>query len=106
MILTLPIPVSVMIFTLNEQMHLPSCLDALSWCDDIIVVDSFSTDDTQAICEQRGARFYQNAFTGFGNQRNWALDNTGPQYQWILILDADERVTPALVNEMANDCET
>lgn len=94
-------PVSVMIFTLNEQVHLPSCLDALQWCDDIIVVDSFSSDNTRAICEERGVRFFQNAFTGFGNQRNWALDNTSPKHPWLLILDADERVTPELAVEMS-----
>ena len=95
------IPVSVMIFTLNEQIHLPSCLDALQWYDDIIVVDSFSSDKTQAICEERGVRFFQNAFTGFGNQRNWALDNTTPKHKWLLILDADERVTPELTVELS-----
>ncbi|MGH8050666.1 MAG: glycosyltransferase family 2 protein [Arenimonas sp.] len=104
--MTTSVPVSVMIFTLNEQIHLPACLDALSWCDDVIVVDSFSTDATQTICESRGARFFQNKFDGFGHQRNWALDNTSPKYQWILILDADERVTPALVQEMARVAET
>lgn len=96
-----PIPVSVMIFTLNEQIHMPSCLDALGWCDDVIVIDSFSSDGTRAICEQRGARFFQNRFEGFGQQRNWAIDNTAPKYKWVLILDADERVTPELVTEMA-----
>lgn len=90
-----------MVFTLNEQIHLPSCLDALAWCDDVIVIDSFSSDSTQIICEQRGTRFFQNKFEGFGHQRNWALDNTAPKYKWILILDADERVTPELVAEMA-----
>jgi len=99
--LTTSSPVSVMIFTLNEQVHLPSCLDALQWCDDIIVVDSFSSDNTRAICEERGVRFFQNAFTGFGNQRNWALDNTSPRHPWLLILDADERVTPELAVEMS-----
>jgi len=99
--LTTSSPVSVMIFTLNEQVHLPSCLDALQWCDDIIVVDSFSSDNTRAICEERGVRFFQNAFTGFGNQRNWALDNTSPKHPWLLILDADERVTPELAVEMS-----
>lgn len=95
------IPVSVMVFTLDEEVHMPACLDALAWCDDVIVVDSFSTDGTRAICEQRGARFFQNRFLGFGQQRNWAIDNTRPKYPWILVLDADERVTPALVAEMA-----
>ena len=45
-------PVSVMIFTLNEEIHLPSCLEALAWCDDVIVIDSFSTDRTEAICRR------------------------------------------------------
>jgi glycosyltransferase involved in cell wall biosynthesis len=94
------IPVSVMIFTLNEEVHLPSCLDALSWADDIIVVDSFSSDRTRTICEERGARFFQNRFAGFGSQRNWALDHAQPRYSWILILDADERVTPELAREL------
>lgn len=93
-------PVSVMIFTLNEATHLPSCLDAARWCDDVIVVDSFSTDATKDIAQAHGARFFQNAFTGFGTQRNWALANTAPKHEWILILDADERMTPELVDEM------
>lgn len=101
MLATTSIPVSVIIFTLNEQIHLPVCLQALHWCDDVIVVDSFSSDNTQKICQQHGVRFFQNKFTGFGQQRNWALDNTTPRHAWILILDADERVTPALADEMS-----
>ena len=91
--------VSAMVFTLDEELHLPGCLAALAWCDDVIVVDSFSTDRTFEICERDGARFFQNHFTGFGDQRNWALENCHPRYAWILILDADERVTPELVRE-------
>jgi glycosyltransferase involved in cell wall biosynthesis len=93
-------PVSVMIFTLNEEIHLQSCLEALDWADDVIVVDSFSTDRTEAICRERGARFFQNRFEGFGSQRNWALDHTAPRHDWILILDADERVIPELAVEL------
>jgi glycosyltransferase involved in cell wall biosynthesis len=96
-----PCHVSAMVFTLNEELHLPSCLAALTWCDDVIVVDSFSTDRTRELCEAAGARFFQNRFTGFGDQRNWALSNTHPKHEWVLILDADERVTPALVEEFA-----
>jgi glycosyltransferase involved in cell wall biosynthesis len=95
-----PCPVSTMVFTLDEEIHLPSCLAALDWCDDVIVVDSFSTDRTREICEAASARFFQHAFTGFGDQRNWALDNAAAKHEWILILDADERVTPGLVEEM------
>jgi glycosyltransferase involved in cell wall biosynthesis len=93
--------ISVMIFTLNEEIHLPSCLSCLAWCDDVIIVDSFSTDRTAQICREAGVRFFQHPFEGFGCQRNWALDNTGPRHEWVLILDADERVTPELVQEMA-----
>lgn len=92
--------VTVMIFTLDEEIHLPSCLDALTWADDVIVVDSFSTDRTEAIAREHGARFFQNRFTGFGSQRNWALDSCAPRHDWILILDADERVTPELATEI------
>jgi glycosyltransferase involved in cell wall biosynthesis len=90
-----------MIFTLDEEIHLPSCLAAAGWCDDVIVVDSFSTDRTAEICREHGARFFQHAFTGFGDQRNWALEHCAPKHDWILVLDADERVTPELVAEMS-----
>jgi glycosyltransferase involved in cell wall biosynthesis len=97
----LTIAVSVMIFTLNEEVHLPHCLNSLKWCDDIIVVDSFSTDRTEEICRKNEVRFFQNKFEGFGKQRNWALENTSPKYDWILVLDADERVPDELAGEMA-----
>lgn len=89
-----------MIFTLNEEVHLPTCLSTLTWCDDLIVVDSFSTDRTEAICRERGVRFFQHPFEGFGSQRNWALDHVTTKYQWLLILDADERVPPELAEEL------
>jgi glycosyltransferase involved in cell wall biosynthesis len=92
--------VTVMIFTLDEETHLPSCLEHLRWCDDVIVVDSFSTDRTAQICREVGVRFFQHGFEGFGSQRNWALENTQPKYDWILILDADERVPPELAAEL------
>ena len=91
-----------MIFTLNEEVHLPSCLASLAWCDDVIVVDSFSTDSTAEICTEHGARFLQNDFAGFGTQRNWALDNAQPRHPWVLILDADERVPDELASELAD----
>ncbi len=96
------VPVSVMIFTLNEEIHLPGCLDSLQWCDDIIVVDSFSSDRTEAICQERGVRFYQHRFEGFGRQRNWAFDHVETKYDWVLVLDADERVPEALAVEMVD----
>jgi glycosyltransferase involved in cell wall biosynthesis len=92
--------ISVMIFTLNEAIHLPSCLESLCWCDDVIVIDSFSTDATEAICRDHGVRFVRHVFEGFGAQRNWAIDNASPKHDWILVLDADERVPAELANEL------
>ena len=93
--------VSAMIFTLDEEIHLPSCIDSLApWCDDIIVVDSFSTDGTERVAREKGARFFQKEFMGFGASRNWAMEATAPKHEWVLILDADERVPPELAREM------
>lgn len=93
--------VSTLIFTLNEAENLPRCLDSLEWCNDKFVVDSFSSDETEKICESRKIPFVQHAFEGFGSQRNWALEKLALKYDWVLILDADERVPPALVPELA-----
>jgi glycosyltransferase involved in cell wall biosynthesis len=93
-------PISVMIFTLDEEVNLPRCLSSLGWCDDVIVIDSFSHDRTEEISRKAGARFFQNPFRGFGAQRNWAVDNTSPRHDWILVLDADERVPAELAEEM------
>ena len=95
-----------MIFTLDEEIHLPACLRSLAWCDDVIVVDSFSRDRTREICLGAGARFFEHEFTGFGDQRNWALGNTAPKHEWVLILDADERVPPELASELAGTLAT
>lgn len=92
--------VSVLIFTLDEEIHLPACLDALAWCDDVILVDSFSRDRTEAICRERDVGFHQHLFEGFGRQRNWALENLPIRHDWVLILDADERVPPELAAEL------
>lgn len=99
-------PVSCMIFTLDEEVNLPHCLDSLGWCDDVIVIDSGSTDRTLAIAGQAGARVLQHPFEGFGTQRNWALDHAEPEHPWVLILDADERTTPELVRNMSRLIES
>ncbi len=89
-----------MIFTLNEEIHLPSCLAGLAWIDDVIVVDSLSIDWTAEICRQAGGRFYAHALEGFGKQRMCALENVAPKYDWVLILVADEHPTPELAREL------
>jgi glycosyltransferase involved in cell wall biosynthesis len=72
----------------------------LRWSDDVIVVDSFSTDRSRDISEAAGARFVQHAFSSMWEQRNWALEHAGAKHDWILILDADERVPPELAAEL------
>lgn len=69
--------------------------------DDVHVVDSFSTDDTVALCQTHGANVVQHAFASYGAQRNWAIDNLALKYPWQLHLDADERLTPELIASIA-----
>jgi glycosyltransferase involved in cell wall biosynthesis len=95
------IPVSVLILTLNEADNIMRCIRSLSWCDDIVVLDSFSTDGTVERARECGARVYQREFDNFAGQRNHALDQVDFKHDWILHLDADEVVTPALAQEMA-----
>jgi len=87
---------SILLLTLNEETNLPACLEAISWCDDIVVLDSFSTDRTVEIAEKAGARVFQRKFDGFAGQRNHALENIDFKHEWIFHLDADEIMTRAL----------
>jgi glycosyltransferase involved in cell wall biosynthesis len=91
---------SILVLTLNEEANLPACLAAVNWCDDIVLLDSFSNDGTVSVAEAIGARVYQRKFDHFAGQRNYALDNIDFKHDWILHLDADEIVTPALHSEM------
>lgn len=100
------IPVTAMVFTLDEERNLPGCLASLAGFDDVIVVDSGSTDRTLEIARAHGARTVHHAFTGFGAQRTWALAHAGARHAWVLILDADERVTPELEDEIARRVAT
>jgi glycosyltransferase involved in cell wall biosynthesis len=95
------LPISALILTLNEEANIDRCLDALGWCDDIVVLDSFSIDATRDRARDRGARVYQRAFDNFAAQRNHALDNIDFRHPWILHLDADEIVTPELRDGLA-----
>lgn len=93
-------PVSIFIQTLNEEDNLPSCLDSVSWCDDIVVLDSLSTDNTKKICEDRGCRFFERAYDGRGPHQNWAMEHIDFRHKWVFYLDADEHMTPELRAEI------
>jgi glycosyltransferase involved in cell wall biosynthesis len=84
--------ISVLILTLDEEAVLEDCLKSVAWSDDIHVFDSVSTDATEAIALRHGAHFSRRAFDGYASQRNAALTRCPFRYEWILILDADERI--------------
>jgi glycosyltransferase involved in cell wall biosynthesis len=88
--------VSALVPTLNEEMNLPECLESLDWVDEVFVVDSFSSDRTVEIAGTHGAHVVQHAFESYSGQKNWALDTLPFRNEWVLIVDADERVTPEL----------
>jgi glycosyltransferase involved in cell wall biosynthesis len=88
--------VSVLVPTLNEEVNLPDCLQSLAWADEVFVVDSFSQDRTLEIAHAHGAQVVQHVFESYSRQKNWALDNLPLRNDWVLIVDADERVTPEL----------
>ena len=99
---TRTVPVSVLVPTLNEEIHLANCLaSVVGWASEIYVVDSYSTDGTKEIAANFGVQFVQHRFEGYALQKNWALENLGLKNEWVLILDADERVTPELKHEIA-----
>jgi glycosyltransferase involved in cell wall biosynthesis len=85
---------SIAIITLNEEANLPRTLASVAWADEIVVVDSGSTDSTRAIAQAQGARFVVGPWHGFAAQKNFALSLCTAD--WILSLDADEVVTPEL----------
>lgn len=94
-------PVSVVILTLNEEINIRGAIESCAWCDDVNVLDSGSTDRTAEIAREAGANVFVNPFKSFGAQRNWAIDNIPLKHNWVFHLDADERFTPELVEEMA-----
>jgi glycosyltransferase involved in cell wall biosynthesis len=94
------VKVSVLLLTMNEERNLPRCLDALSWCDDIALVDSGSTDKTVEIARARNVRVLTNPFQNFAAQRNFGLKEAGFRHPWVLHLDADEVATPGFVERL------
>lgn len=90
--------VSAVVLTQDEERHLPACLASLPWADEVLVLDSGSTDRTRDIAQGAGARVVLREFTNFGDQRQAALELA--TYDWIFFVDADERVPPELADEV------
>ncbi len=93
--------VSAIVPTRDEEDNIAECLDSLlCWLDDVVVLDSYSTDRTVDLARSAGARVVCRAFDNFSAHKNWALDNVQLEHDWVLFVDADERITPALAAEI------
>src|SRR5687767_10495838 len=91
--------ISAVILTKNEEKHIVDCIESVSWCDDIVVVDDNSTDRTVDIAKKHGVRVYNHKLeNNFAAQRNFGLENA--REEWVLFVDADERVSKDLQEEI------
>lgn len=90
---------SVYILTYNEELDIAACIESAMLSDDIIVVDSCSSDRTVERAKNYPVRVVQHAFESHGKQRTWMLESIAPKYEWVYILEADERMTPELFAE-------
>ncbi len=95
---------TAIVITQNEEENIGECLESLRFADEIMVVDSFSTDSTPDLARQHGARLLQHQYVSPAAQRNWAIPQAS--HEWVLILDADERVTPELREEIVGILRT
>ena len=91
-------PISCCIVCFNEAANMRRCLESVKWCDEIIIVDSFSTDQTVQICQEYTHHIVQRAWPGYVGQKRFALSQTS--CEWVLNIDADEEVSPALQQQI------
>jgi len=98
--------ISVLILTYNEEINIADCLRSVSWSNDVVVLDSFSTDQTAEIANGLGARVAQRRFDNYASQRNFGLSELSYRNPWVLMLDADERVPADLRDEMLHAVST
>lgn len=90
--------ISAIVVCFNEEDRIGECLESLKWCDEIVVVDSFSTDQTVEICRRYTDRIIQRAWAGYRDQKAFA--HSQATKEWVFLVDADERVTPELKQEI------
>ena len=96
---------TAIILTKNEELNIEKCIKSVkNIAKRIVVVDSFSTDNTVAIAKSLGADIYQHEFENYGKQFQWAIDNTDVTTQWIFRFDADERLTEESAKELEILC--
>lgn len=92
--------VSVLVLTLNEEINIADCLRSLRWSDDVVVLDSYSTDRTVELARELGARVEQRRFDNWSAHQNWAVRNIEFKHPWVVYLDADERCPEDLRDEI------
>ncbi len=92
--------ISVLVPCFNEEHNIRACLEALTWADQLVVVDSFSTDRTVEIAREFTQEVYQHEYLNSATQKNWAMSTLPLRGRWTLIVDCDERVTPELAAEI------
>lgn len=95
--------ISACVITFNEEQKIERCLRSVTWCDEIVVLDSFSQDRTLELCRKFTSRVYQHEWLGYVGQRNLVREMS--QYPWILFLDSDEEVSPGLRDEIVREFE-
>ncbi|KVF04312.1 glycosyltransferase family 2 protein [Burkholderia vietnamiensis] len=93
--------ISILILTKNEEHDLPGCLQSVAWSDDIHVYDSMSTDATVEIAKAFGAKITQRPFDNWASHQNWGLCNIPFKHPWVFYIDADERMTPTLIESVS-----
>jgi (heptosyl)LPS beta-1,4-glucosyltransferase len=93
------------ILTFNESEHVTACIETVRFADRVIVFDSYSEDDTAVLALEAGAELVQRGFDDYAGQRNAALKTVEGRADWVLFVDADERITPALENEILDAIE-
>jgi glycosyltransferase involved in cell wall biosynthesis len=92
--------ISILVLTLNEEQNLPACLRSVAWSDDIVVLDSYSTDATCDIARAAGARVFQRKLEDWASHQNWAVQNIPFKHPWVYYTDADEVVPDDLRDEL------
>ncbi|QXP66978.1 glycosyltransferase family 2 protein [Polaribacter sp. AHE13PA] len=98
---------TALVLTYNEEMHLKRCLESLKdICDEIVIIDSFSNDETENIAKEFGARFYQNPFVNHAVQLNWGIENGEINTDWVIRVDADEYISDELASSIKNELPT
>lgn len=102
----LKIPISVLILTYNEELHIQNCLESVAWADEIFIVDSFSQDQTVEIARRYTDKIYQGEFKEYSAKKNWSFQNLPFSHEWLLSVDADEKIPEMLRDEIAASLTT